>query len=302
MRTTAVAFAAACLSLGSVQAATAVKVSVGGTPVEAHARATGEVVVGDVLPVLTALGARAEYAQRLTGTAYDGRSFEAAPGANELTVGGVAQPLAVPLTVEEGRLTGPLRDLAQALGCRAWYRAGGGEVRIAGRLAQVEAHAADEGALVHLQTTGPSEAKLEHLTHPPRAYADLPGIAWNGASEAIQAGGTGGLIRIRWALNQEWPPVTRVILDLAPGAEARLTPAQDGLLVVTVRPAAGSAPAPRRLRPGAPRPPRRRRSRVSISYSTRPGAATTWAPAVRARPRRPLPSTWRSRRRPRSWT
>jgi len=116
----------------------------------------------------------------------------------------------------------------------------------AGRLAQVEVYAADEAALIHLRVTGPTEARLKHLTDPPRAYVDFPGLTWTGKSETIQTGGAGGLVRVRWSLFQAQPPVTRVVLDLTPGAQASVSEADEGLYVITTRPAkagpVGAAP------------------------------------------------------------
>ncbi len=260
----AVALAAVCLS-GTVAGAAPVRVSVGGTAVEAHARIEGQTAIGDVLPVLQALGAKAEYSdatRRLKGNTFDGRPLEAALGDAQVLMGGAAARLTRPLALEEGRLVGPLAEVATVVGCRASYAKGSGELRIAPRLTQVEAHAADEGALIEVRTTGPSAGKLQHLADPPRAYVDLPGVVWAGASESIQAGGTGGLVRIRWALFQEWPPVARVVIDLAPGARARMLPAQDGLFVVTVRPATGEAPPS--TAPALPPPPTAGAGRTSL--------------------------------------
>jgi N-acetylmuramoyl-L-alanine amidase len=240
-----VALAMLALRAGSGAAdASAVKVLVAGKAVEANARTDAGTILGDAIAVLRALGAQVSYAnQGLRGTTFCGEALQADVGETSITVGGRVLPLSAPLQDEGGRLTGPIADIATAVGCRGWRPNGGDELRIAPRLAQVEAHAADEGALVQLRVTGPAQAQLKRLREPSRAYVDLVGVTWSGRSEAIQVGGTGGLNRVRWALFREWPPVTRVVFDLAPGAQARMLEAKDGLFVVTTLPGTGAPSA-----------------------------------------------------------
>lgn len=227
------------LSLGWKTDAHSLRVSVGGTFIEANACHDSGVVLGDVVPMLKALGAnvtQSESPPRLTGTTFDGRSVDWRVGEKAITIAGKTHPLTVSLQAQNGRIVGPLDEIAQALGCEARLMETGDELRIAGRVAQVETYAADEGALVHIHTTGPSPAKLAMLDDPPRAYVDFPGLTWAGGSEAIQAGGAGGLQRVRWALFQEWPPIARVVLDLEPHANVRVITGVRGLFVVAVTP------------------------------------------------------------------
>jgi N-acetylmuramoyl-L-alanine amidase len=243
---------AAALVCASVGAAP-VKVSVGGTAVEVGARTEGAAILGQILPLVRALGGTGELSadsKRLSGRTFDGKPFRADVGGASITVGDRSQGLGAPLRVEGGQVVGPLVDVATALGARASFAKAQDELRIAPRLTQVELHAAEEGAVTEVRVTGPSPAKLEHISQPPKAYADFPGLTWVGGSEAIQTGGTGGLYRVRWALFQEWPPVARLVVDLVPGAQARLLPAQDGLFVVTIR--APRATAPEEARSEAP--------------------------------------------------
>ncbi|MBM3476269.1 MAG: hypothetical protein FJX75_23600, partial [Armatimonadetes bacterium] len=243
---------AAVLLCAGAQAAP-VSVSLAGRPVEVAARTEGQAIVGQILPLIRALGGAADLLVdqgRLSGRTFDGKPFQAEVGGSTITVGDRGQGLGAPLRIEGGELVGPLVDVATALGARASYVKAQSELRIAPRLAQVEVHSAEEGAVIHVLATGPSTPTLEHIAEPPRAYADFPGLTWVGGSESIRTGGAGGVYGIRWALFQEWPPIARVVLDLVPGTRARLLPAEDGLFVLTTRVPQTAAP----IEPPVPAP------------------------------------------------
>ena len=232
-------------------AAGPLRVSVAGKLVEAGATADRGTFVGDVLPVLDALGARTTYAAaqgKLSGQTSDGRPVEASVGEARLRVGGEVTECRAPFRDVGGRLTGPLAEVATALGCAVSVGKRGQELRLAHRLAQVEAYAACEGALIHLRMSGPTSGELRRLVNPPRAYVDFAAVTWTGRSEAIEVKGTGGLERVRWALFQEWPPIARVVVELAPGAEASMSEVEAGLYLITVRPPRPGTLAPATVR------------------------------------------------------
>ncbi len=222
-----------------------VRVYVGGQLVQAEAQATDQIVTGQLLPVLAAIGAEATLLppdNALAATAPDGTHVRAVFGSTRLDVNGRPVSCDAAFEEENGDVRGPLRHVAEALGCVVRYDEEARELRIAHRLAQVEAHAAEEAAFVHLRFSGSAAAELRHLADPPRAYADFAGLVWQGGSETLEVGSAGGLRRVRWALFQEWPPITRVVADLEPGAQAQLSQVADRVFVITVRPGPDSAP------------------------------------------------------------
>ncbi|MGQ9731829.1 MAG: N-acetylmuramoyl-L-alanine amidase [Candidatus Zipacnadales bacterium] len=225
---------------GASAGAVPLRVSVAGQIVEARAERLGEVVVGEVLPVVTALGLSCEVDTKegkLHIDRVDGKRITAAFGGSQIEVEGQVRECQA-LFGDASRLTGPLTDLAEALGCAVRFDKSGQELRLAPRLSQVEAYAAPEGVLVHVRVLGHVKPELRRLDEPPRAYADFPSLTWLGKSETIEVGGTGGLRRIRWALFQEWPPVSRVVVDLEPGSHATMSEVGQGLYVIKVLPPA----------------------------------------------------------------
>jgi N-acetylmuramoyl-L-alanine amidase len=228
-----------------------VRVYVGGQLVEAEAQLTDDVVTGELLPVLAAMEVETSFAPDrhvLSATAPDGTRVQAAIGSNQLQVNGHTTPCSAAFQEQGAEVTGPLAEVAQALGCAVRLDEQERELRIAHRLTHVEATAAEGAALLYLRFSGSAKAELRHLADPPRAYADFAGLVWRGGSETLDLGGAGGLRRARWALFQEWPPITRVVADLEPGARAQLSQVADRLLVLTVRPSESSGtaePAPR---------------------------------------------------------
>ena len=236
--------AAALLAAGLALPVTAepVRVSIAGQPVEADAQVFDGVVVGAVLPMLQAVGAEATYLRdgnRLSVTAADGTKIEARAGSSDLNIDGASSKCRAMFQEKDGQLYGPLADLASAAGLHV--AAAPGELRLAHRLASIEAHAADEAALIHVQLSGPAEGELKTLEKPLRAYADFPGVVWTGKSETLEMGGAGGLKRVRWSLNERWPPVTRIVVDLEPGAKATMSEVAERLFMIAIVPVGNRA-------------------------------------------------------------
>jgi len=222
-----------------------VTVSAAGKPVQASADRTGEVVTGRLTPVLDALDARPSFLKaegRLSAMAPDGTQFQARAGDKQMLVNGQPRPVSTAFSLADNDLVGPISEVVEALGAVARFEAAANELRVAHRLTQVEAFASDESAMVHVRLSAPAKAGLHALDNPARAYVDFPGLTWNGGTETMQIGGTGGLKRVRWALFQAWPPIARVVVDLEEGAEVSLAQVADRLFVISVRPR--SAPAP----------------------------------------------------------
>jgi hypothetical protein len=216
------------LALGSAGAGAQLTVSLAGRVVEVQAQLAGETPVGDIGALLKALGLNLERAAGAPGFSVrtlSGAVVEGTVGEARLRAKGKERKCGAPFSDGgDGRVIGPLGDVAEAVGCRVGLNRASGELRITPRLAQVEAFTAKEAALVYLRVTGAADPQLHVLNDPARAYADFPGLSWAGRSETIQTGGAGGLQRVRWSLFQEWPPVTRVVVDLVPGAHADLIP------------------------------------------------------------------------------
>ena len=211
----------------------------------AQAEVRDDVVVGELLPVLAALGVEASYLRPdnvLSGIAPNGTAIRATLGSNRLEVNGTPVSCSAAFRAEAGKVIGPVADVSREIGGSVRFDEAARELRIAHRLMQVEAHVAADAALVYLRLSAPAEGELHHLGDPPRAYLDFHGFDWAGGSEILETGGAGGLKRVRWALFQESPPITRVVADLEPGAEADVSQVADRLHVLAVRPAPVAPP------------------------------------------------------------
>ncbi len=216
-----------------------IRVSAAGVEVAANAQVIDGVVIGELVPVLRGLGAQATYMKtggKLSAVAADGRKIEAIVGQAKFTVDGETRDALAAFAAEGDTIIGPITDIADAAGAAIGFAPDGTELRLSHRLASIDTYGADEAAVVHISISGPVDAQLQQLDDPPRAYADFEGVTWLGASETLEMGGTGGLDRVRWALNQEWPPIARIVVGLRPGAIAQMTRVANRLFMLTVRP------------------------------------------------------------------
>jgi len=222
-----------------------VAVSAAGKPVQASADRTGEVVTSRLTPVLDALDARPSFLKaesRLSAVAPDGTQWQARAGEKQMLVNGQPRAVSTAFSAADNDLVGPIIEVVEALGAVARFEAAANELRVAHRLTQVEAFASDESAMVHLRLSAPAKGELHLLENPARAYVDFPGLTWDGGTETMEIGGTGGLKKVRWALFQAWPPIARVVVDLEEGAEVSLAQVADRMFVISARPK--SAPPP----------------------------------------------------------